>query len=532
VTRRNGRWRHAALATAPISLLALLAVLFSTPSPSAAAPDDTTWAAPVKLSAGLPDGWWPELAVDHRGVVHAVWHGSFPDRSTYVSGLFYSQKTAAGWSTPTDVALISAGGGAPALRASIAIDAADRVHLIRRGIGRIDPQNVLEEYLWHTATAPVDPNKVTSWDPPVRISRGITGNTYYSIIGFDSTGKAYVLWTEDDGSGKGKWSIYARTSVDGGRTWSQHSILDTDNPVWWYRFQFVIDGKDRLHAAWEIADPDTFGVSTGFVYATSEDGAKSWTRVSFDQQTEASVGGSKPQQPAIGVDGSGNVLLVYREQESDKIVYRKSSDGTTWSQPEPLPGVRAGVRRPYDQYGMATDSAGRVHLIVVAYRDNSDRMELLHLRWDGTKWEEPDAIGNAPDFPEYPRIAIGRGNELHVVWFAGDRPTVDRVPTGVWYSSRRTDAPVIPDRPATVLAQATPVRVATTVGAKPTAPDPASSQIARVTPVGGTTADQTPPPSGLREQPLFAVLVGVTPVLLLVAFVSIAKLTRAQGLNR
>jgi hypothetical protein len=124
---------------------------------------------------------------------------------------------------------------------------------------------------------------------------------------------------------------------------------------------------------------------------------------------------------------------------------------------------------------MATDSAGRVHLIVVGYPTGSDWMSLLHSVWDGRGWSAPSVITAAPPipdyaplvaraaegpaarpllsppYPEYPRLAISRGNRLHLVWFGGDRLGIDREPLGVWYSSAMTDAPEIaPARSAAV----------------------------------------------------------------------------------
>jgi hypothetical protein len=118
-----------------------------------------------------------------------------------------------------------------------------------------------------------------------------------------------------------------------------------------------------------------------------------------------------------------------------------STDGAQWSQPRRIPGIKSGVQRPYDVYDMVTDSAGHVHLVVVGYALESDAMALLHSEWNGHTWSPPDVIASGAPYPEYPRLAVGEGNRLHVVWFGGDKLTIDRSPVGIWYSTAPTAAP-------------------------------------------------------------------------------------------
>jgi hypothetical protein len=135
-------------------------------------------------------------------------------------------------------------------------------------------------------------------------------------------------------------------------------------------------------------------------------------------------------------------LLVAREYGTDRINYVESADGVLWSQPRRLPGIKAGVARPYDMYDMVTDSAGHVHLVVVGYLAGSDAMRVLHTEWNGWSWSSPETITTSPPYPEYPRLALSQGNRLHVVWFGGDKPAIGRSPTGgIWYTTELTSAP-------------------------------------------------------------------------------------------
>jgi hypothetical protein len=168
---------------------------------------------------------------------------------------------------------------------------------------------------------------------------------------------------------------------------------------------------------------------------------------------------------------------------------------------------------------MATDSAGHVHLVLVGYPGNAQVMSLLHSEWDGNDWLAPTTITNSPPYPEYPRIAIGKGNVLNVVWFAGDRAGIDRVPIGVWYSTARTSAPQVTSRAASgqglavtsVLATPTPAGSVQT--SRTQQPRPA---------LGGTEVfDNSDPDSGwlatVRGHPDFAIAVGAGAALLAIA---------------
>ena len=193
------------------------------------------------------------------------------------------------------------------------------------------------------------------------------------------------------------------------------------------------------------------------------------------------------QQPSVGVDGNGNVLLVARDPVSNAVTFIRRDKEHRWTEPVAIRGIEAGVARPYNSYDMVTNSAGNVHLAVAGYLPGDSDMRLLHVEWTGQAWERISVISASPPYPEFPRLALSNGNRLHVVWFGGDRPSIDREPVGVWYSSATTSAP-----------EASPV--ATTEGRSPEggteAPVSAISQPA-------ATATVSPSPT-LRPVPIAA----------------------------
>jgi hypothetical protein len=184
--------------------------------------------------------------------------------------------------------------------------------------------------------------------------------------------------------------------------------------------------------------------------------------------------------------------------------------------------VRAGVPRPYDIYDLLTDSAGHVHVAMVGYLEGSSTMALLHSVWDGQSWSRPDVITGSPLYPEYPKLALSGGNRLHVSWFVGDKPGVERGPVSAWYSSRMVDAP------STTRAGWAPVPTPTApLGAAARAPAPEQyfppSQLSdahRADAVFGGPAWL----DGARQNPAFPLIVALIPILLVLGLTIALKL--------
>ncbi|HEX2988710.1 MAG TPA: hypothetical protein VHS06_11140, partial [Chloroflexota bacterium] len=170
------------------------------------------------------------------------------------------------------------------------------------------------------------------------------------------------------------------------------------------------------------------------------------------------------------------------------------------------------------------------HLAAVAYPEGSDTMSLLHLEWDGQSWAMPEIIVNSPPFPEYPRMAIGQGNRLHLVWFDGDRASIDRTPVGVRYSSAQLTTPAVAAvRPAPNANSAKPPTEATPVGApvSPVVGSPHGSDSAQE----GTGSG----PPGWREwvsdpeqRQVYPLVAGIGAALVLLGMMAVAKAGTAR----
>jgi hypothetical protein len=389
----------------------------------------------IVFNAGFTDGATWDPTTD--SVVGA-------DRKTHtVAGLFYTRGNGQNWTTPNDIALIHV---SAALRSSIAANPDGRLNLLYKGLGPVLPAELDVPGgngpgdIWYTNADGDRAESFTSWSPRHRLTRGTEG--YYSEIAVDRQGIVHAMWTE---SGGGMFGAYYSNSADGGLTWSKRVALEDTRHV--LLAHLKVDDQDRVGVVLEVRDPRNKDSSGTLVYTQSSDSGTSWitTDVQFPvDPTNARNVGKSTEQPGIGIDGNGSILLVFRNDATKRVLYSRSVDGKSWSNPQPLPGIREGVVRPFDVYDMVTDNLGHIHLAMVGYSDNSDEMALFHTEWDGVRWLQLEVIARSPRFPEYPRLTVGPGNKLHVAWFAGDRPTVDRRPVGVWYSSRTIAASAEP----------------------------------------------------------------------------------------
>jgi len=137
-------------------------------------------------------------------------------------------------------------------------------------------------------------------------------------------------------------------------------------------------------------------------------------------------------------------LLVWRNiaPENPGMYFTWSPDqGKTWSETAPIPYVLARIwhQTPFDIYDMAADRTGNIHLLAVGHKDKKGAKtkppQLLHLEWDGSAWQEPKIIYQGILYPEYPRIAVFSGQELHVTFFTREQlwKNHDEVKHKIWY---------------------------------------------------------------------------------------------------
>jgi hypothetical protein len=394
------------------------------------------WSPPIRLSLPETTGWFPDVTADATGRVHVVWSSyvKVTDKRFYDAVFYTSSQDGRKWDKPIDVVAPDLQFG-EATRPNVYADPQGTLHLTYRGTRVYYSQAPI-------ATAA----QSSSWISPRQIS--VSQVAYFSDLAADSQGRLHLIFTENVMTPECEicFHIFYRQSDNNGLTWSpvtEISIL----PLGAIKPQIITDEQDNLHVVWDAGIGGHYGQlnspDSKMMYTASYDRGETWT-----YPTEFIVPGGNGKNITIGVDGQGRVLVVWLALSQKLVYYQFSEDkGRSWSRPFSIPNViGGGVGPELDNYIMASDSAGQLHLLMVGRTKAEEQgISVLHLVWDGTTWSSPKTITTLfGDVPEWPRIAIGNGNQLHAVWFVRDEEHIwdsDKQEYEIWYAQAQADAP-------------------------------------------------------------------------------------------
>ena len=469
------------------------------------------WTPPTVISA-LPDeslpvfAWFPDIAIDEFGLPHVVWcQTAAREEGGLLEQVSYTHWDGTAWTEPNDILPPSP----DIVRNAIAADTSGNIHLLFGG------SSYGSLTLYHRR-APLDKAwSAEAWSAPHRINQGIS---YMGDMAVDSQGVIHVVYDDtiffEGGDEPARADIFYRRSTDGGRTWSSPINLNPSPGTGSSRPQLEIDRANVIHVSWDEGWDRLSGAGEPFhsLYTFSPDGGQTWmppTTLSYPDSTVA--------QLTVASDGQGGVMLVWRATSRSSIYYQWSTDGGySWGAPSTIPRIFArSWSTPFDMYDMAADSGGTIHLIVVGResKDANTPLGVYHLQWDGSKWLLPEILFAATGLlPEYPKIVVGQGNQLHAAWFTREGGSFDDFAARqVWYSRGKASAPYAP---------VTPRPTATVPG-----PTPTPSPRPKATPFPTLGPEHTGLPGGLKTESddVLRLMVALFPVMLVVLIVIVFK---------
>ncbi|MGD9100327.1 MAG: sialidase family protein [Anaerolineae bacterium] len=505
---RHYPWKYTALACA------FCCALLALGSGRWVSAQEHTWSAPQVISAPPGFSWFPDLAADEAGVVHAVWCETTPqeDGTGLSEQVTYAYWDGQSWSVPNDVVPPSA----DIVRNAVATDLAGNVHLLFGG--SVYDYNLA---LYHQKARISEAWSAAVWSRPHRINQGAS---YMGDIAADSQGNIHLIYDDALGQaedGKAARSdIFYRRSSDGGQIWSTPINFYPEPLTGSARSYLEIDSSDVLHVTWDEGWDRLTGIQADTfhsVYVFSSDWGETWSPPTIIDYPDNMV-----RQLTVGSDGRGGVMLVWRTSLRDEIFYQWSADGgRSWGAPAAIPAIFARVwTTPFDMYDLAADSAGHIHLLVVG-RETPDRLAetgVYHLVWDGAGWSTPTKVFASQDVhhPEYPKIIVQEGNRLHAAWFTREGSQWEETDRLVWYSQSQSSAP----RQAI-----TPHPTAT-----PIPPTPTPSPMFTVTPYPTYGLTSSGMPTGLYtdHDDMFKLLKSLSPLALALFILAFIK-TRGFG---
>ena len=411
----------------------------------------SVWSNPIRLSAKGQTSWFPDVKVDRSGTVHIVWASGFAEYAVIYHSAFHQDGTQ---EEPLEIRALYQYSG-EVTRPTLFADAKGFLHMTYR-----------DTQVYYSNVNASQAHSTRAWSPDKLISEG-----YFSEVQMDSKGRLHYIFTRNviTGSCPICYHIFYIWSDDGGVTWSKEADISR-GPLGAAKPQLLIDKNDNLHLVYETGIGGSYGQlsdtdPTQVMYMSSYDNGLTW-----ELPVQLNPFDMIAKNVTIGLDGNNRLVVVWGSTVDDSIFYQTSTNfGLSWSLPIRLPGV-IGIWSEYhsrlDNYSMEVDSAGNLHLVLIgrifkqatptatnatpAVRtptpdrniptpDGKTRLSVIHVTWDGRAWFEPETLVTyIGDAPEWPRIAVGLGNQLNVVWFV--RAEKDIWAGGgdytVWYSTK------------------------------------------------------------------------------------------------
>lgn len=471
--RFNNAWRGA------VCIAIGLVVVAGSANVRPAAAQTSGWSEPKQLSVANQRSWFPDVMADATGRVHVLYSSGIRTRSVWDTVMYTSSADGVVWSSPVDIYATDPFGTALAQRAP----AATRPTMLMDYNGNVHLSFRDDQTLYY-ASVPIQQFGLPSSIKPESVSK--TDVPYFAEMAIDSKATIHFIYTQNVTSDACPicYQIFYRKSTDSGKSWSLETSIS--NPeIGAAKPKIVVDKNDNVHVVWEAGVGGSLGQVSDpakAMYAVSYDGGNTWQpplALPTDQV------GEQGRFVTIGVDGQDRLVTVWMSFPRGLIYYQISGDqGKQWSAPQQILSIAAPPQTLLSKlstFSMAQDSAGNLHLVLIGRTDtNQDVNSVLHLTWNGTSWSQPEAIvTDDKNMLEWPRIAVGLGNQLHVVWFLRDQAHIFDSDNGLYaigYSRGIAPAPAVapivyPTPTPLPEPTATPVPIDTRPTSLPISPD-------------------------------------------------------------
>ncbi len=228
-------------------------------------------------------------------------------------------------------------------------------------------------------------------------------------IGRDSIGNIYFVYQKSDGA---YYQIYVSKSSDNGTTWSgtgQNGAINPSSSHQRYP-SMAIDSRDHVHVVWE---------ENGKIMYSEYDGTF-WGQVAAVQNNPTGT----QQAPALAIDKNNVLHTVWYETEASTSQI-KYSMGPVWSTPVT---VHQGLGAYNQEYpSLAVDNDNNIHVVWSGYdASNNFQPQIKYssksptANWDESTWVNISTNPVQTCSQENPAIAIGKNNEVYVVWHGTD----------------------------------------------------------------------------------------------------------------
>jgi len=341
--------------------------------------NDGVWSSPQNISRNSGEFsyvYYPCLAVDVSGVVHAAWlNYTFGQ-----SGFYYTRRVVDGtWDNPQNISgpLNVVGSAGPP---QLAVDKSGTVHMVWP---KFITAGDIDLYYAQRGSDGV-------WSSPQNISNIF--ESWGPQLAVEGNGVVHVAWSELL-PGDHKAIYYSRRGNDG--IWS--SPQDISGGVGWLDpLQLALDGNGVIHVVWKC------GVDLYYARRESNGVWSTPQRISGDVSWS---GGFR-----FVVDEGGGIHVVWEAIVKDIYYVRRGNDGT-WSSIQNISHNSGSSEKAQ----VVVNESG---IVYVVWTDDTPGQPDIYYAWRGNDglWSSPQNISANSGSSSFPEMVIDRDGVIHIAW--------------------------------------------------------------------------------------------------------------------
>jgi hypothetical protein len=269
---------------------------------------------------------------------------------------------------------------------------------------------------------------VSEWGTPELIEQQHTGNAQFARIAVDGAGNAIAVWEQRNGTTpSSRYDLWANR-YEVGVGWGTEELIENEDLGNASRPELVMDDAGNATAVWQQYDGTRVNIwSNRYLVATG------W---GTPELMEANT--SDAYSPQIGIDGSGNVIVVW---SSDGNIYaNRYLVATGWETPERIDnsGTATNPHVAVDGAGNAAAVWEQTGIIVdfIIYNDIASNHYVA-----GVGWQTAELLESSGDHADTSRVAMDASGNAIATYQRYDGSSYDiwatrYQPAGGWGSAQ------------------------------------------------------------------------------------------------
>lgn len=489
-----------------ISVCFVILLIFWENISISAAQQSTQWAPQAQIPGYADDTVPPFMVADQNKTVHAFtseWIGEGDiDLGEKQRVIYYSKWTKAdGWSDPIDVILPPKRG--QAFVQGVFLDPKGLIHLM------FVSGDDTEAGVYHVTAPATDAGRATAWSKPQLLDEK-TIMPVNAAMAADDQGNFFITY---NGNREGV-GIYSVNSSDGGKTWSDPTVLflTYSDELLPYGLDMDLGESGQVYAVWNIVNERGANVSGHF--ATLDINKREWsTPIEFAQSEGLGIA-----NPTV-IEHDNEVFIAYNNGVPNQVpptnlIIHSTNKGQTWDNPVRIAPHHVGRN---GLISLVVDSNDILHAFFglrTIPENGPDVHGMWHSYWTDNHWSDMEPVISGPQkqgkngFDPYDaRAVVVQGNVILVTW----RTDPGQGTSGPMFSYLTLDTP---ESPVEALPTVQPTLTATPfVTPTSNSPEPTSTPRIQFTDIKSDSVDQ----NGFMSSPSSPLIISMGSLVVFIA---------------